>query len=329
MKAAELRGRIAELEPRLEQARMAVQGLQELSSRWAEALRRSREAYWNEVGRVFRGRDLGSPRDYMPEIHPREPRTLRSFKTVQPVISSRTPLPAVRAVPSSSAMVAVRGSAFASRALPLPGPAGSSAANPEDFRRQLSRLAGENQRHEELSRQTRKLMIETEGASARMRESLELGKLRERERTLLSDQQARLNIKLQWIQWELGVRSRRALGQISGIGRDWAEGKRWEVIRRLWCRSLRSEALGNSAYAQIKLAYDLAAGDLQRVPSALKEANDPEVAGLVSRLEHLAEIRGKEFIQNLYQISEKPLPGQEWIEKLLKGEFGKKGEKYR
>ena len=301
------------------ESRAGVASLERAANRQSERLAASRASYWRAVGDFFRGRDLGTPRDYTPEVLPRTARTQRGTRSSIPEVRSpaAAPAPTPVLVPAAPPVAALWSRAFVPPVSAAPPPPPSTPATAEGLRDQILTWEGEVRRGEELGRKTEVLLIETRTANDRLRESLSLAAQRERQARILEDERRGLAVKLQWAAWELDVNTRAARERIGKVLDEWRREQAWDLSRKIWQETLRSESLGNSAYAHLRLAYDLVEGDLPKVPRAIRDCDRPEVRGLVDRLEHLDQKHGKDFLQNLFEIEDQPLPGQKWVEKLL------------
>ncbi len=316
---ADLRKELPRAQAEAADSRAGVAHLERVAGRQSERLTAARTAYWRAVGDFFRGRDLGLPRDYVPEVRPREARTQRgvrgSIPEVRPPLTATPPV----AAPAAPPVAAVWSRAFVT---PAPPPTTRVAATADGLRDQIRAWEGEVRRGADLDRKAEALLINTRTANDRLRESLAAAAQRERQAGILENEREALGVKLQWAAWELDVNTRAARQRIAEVFKEWKQEKAWDLSRRLWQEALRSEGLGNSAYAQLRLAYDLTEGDLPKVATAIRDSDRPEVRGLVNRLQNLDQERGKDFLQNLFDIEERPLPGQKWIEKLLGHERG-------
>jgi hypothetical protein len=219
--------------------------------------------------------------------------------------------------PAAPPVAAVWSRAFVSPVPAAPPPPPPAPATAEGLRDQIRTWEGEVRRGADLGRKTEVLLIETRAANDRLRESLSAIARRERQAGILEDERQALAVKLQWAVWEVDANTRVARERIGGVFDEWRREQAWDLSRKIWQETLRNESLGNSAYAHLRLAYDLVEGDLPKVPQAIRDCDRPEVRGLVDRLERLDQKHGKGFLQNLLDLEEHPLPGQSWIEKLL------------
>jgi hypothetical protein len=318
---ADLRMELARVEPEAAEARAGVARLDRAASRQSERLTTARTAYWRTVGNFFRGRDLGSPRDYIPEIRPREAHTQRGTRGSIPEVQSQVRVQAVAVAAPAPPVAAVWSRAFLTPAA-APPQTTKGPATAEGLREQIKNWEGAVSRSAELSQKSERLLIESRTAAGRLREILDAAARRERQAGILGNEREALRNRLQWAVWELDVSTRAARERIGQIFREWRKEQAWDLSRQLWQAALRNEGLGRSAYSQLRLAYDLVDGDMPKVAPAIRDSDRPEVRDLVNRLQNLDQERGKEFLQNLFDIEDRPLPGQKWIEKLLGHEPG-------
>jgi hypothetical protein len=313
---ADLRLQLARAEPEAADSRAGLEILGRAARRQSERLAAARTAYWRTVGDFFRGRDLGSPRDYTPEIRPREARTERRVRGSIPEVRSPLRAQPVAVAAPAPPVAAVWSRAFVTPvAAPVPGIKGQTTA--DGLRNQIRDWEARVARGAELGQTSERLLIESRTAAARLRESLEAGARKEQRVGTLENEREALRNRLQWAVWELDVNTRAARERLGQVFREWKQEKAWDLSNQLWQAALRNEGLGRSAYAQLRLAYDLVEGDLPKVPAAIRDCDRPEVRGPVDRLQNLDQEHGKGFLQNLFDIEDRPLSGQKWIEKLL------------
>lgn len=318
---ADLRQQLARAEPEAAASRSGLEILGRAAARQSERLAAARTAYWQTVGGFFRGRDLGPPRDYVPEVRPREARTPRRVQgSIHEVRFPLRAAPVAVAAPAPP-VAAVWSRAFVAPAA-APAPVFKAAATAEGLRNQIQDWADKAERGAELGRTSERLLAESRTAAARLRESLEAAARKEQRAGLLDNERKALEFRLQWAVWELDVNTRAARERLGKIFQEWKQEKAWDLSNRFWQAALRNEGLGRSAYAQLRLAYDLVEGDLPKVPAAIRDCDRPEVRDLVEKFQNLDQEHGKGFLQNLLDIEDRPLPGQKWIEKLLGNEEG-------
>jgi hypothetical protein len=101
------------------------------------------------------------------------------------------------------------------------------------------------------------------------------------------------------------------------IASEWKEEKKWDILKETLGLLIRNKAGTQSAYATASLAKDLLNGDLTRLPASLADDQSAEARALLKKMENWPDDLAKSFYENLFDYSDKPFPGQKWVEKIL------------
>ncbi|MCF7973619.1 MAG: hypothetical protein K9N55_07380 [Phycisphaerae bacterium] len=303
-----LRAREAALKSDLELSALAVTRLKQMLETQREATERARKAYWKELAGFITRHELGSPRQYMKGITVRSAYATRGTVVVDNRSQPDYPQAFV-AVP----VQAVRASLISPVRAAAAGPTLSSA----EFERVLQQTRDEMNRNYQLRSWVSGLLIDTDMARTQLQESIRLEQERRQSATYLKTRVSELKDSVSLTLWDLDIRTRGVRDIVPQIASEWKEEKKWDILKETLGLLIRNKAGTQSAYATASLAKDLLNGDLTKLPAALADDQSAEARALLKKMENWPDDLAKSFYENLFDYSDKPFPGQKWVEKIL------------